>query len=111
MTDRGLAEYLRENGYPEHICRAGASGLLARWKEFVDEVQHGYKLGLEDYRNDLDLRAVIALAGLESQAQRTTNGCAASLLPSTSASGKALPEIRSGISVIPATRPEICWQT
>ena len=38
MTDRGLAEYLRENGYPEHICRAGAPGLLVRWTEFVDEV-------------------------------------------------------------------------
>jgi hypothetical protein len=68
MTDRGLAEYLRENGYPEHICRAGPAGLLTRWKEFVDEVERGYKLGLEDYRNDLDLRAVIALAGLEAQA-------------------------------------------
>jgi len=31
MTDAELADYLSENGYPEHICRAGRTGLLARW--------------------------------------------------------------------------------
>jgi len=69
MTDQELADYLRENGYPEHVCRAGRAGLLARWSKFVDEVEGGYKLGLEDYRNDLDLRAVIALAGLDAEAR------------------------------------------
>ena len=69
MTDAELADYLSENGYPEHICRAGRTGLLARWGRFVDEVERGYKLGLEDYRNDLDLRAVIALAGLDAAAR------------------------------------------
>src|SRR5262249_32977460 len=69
MTDAELAEYLRENGYPEHIWRAGAAGLLAKWAAFVAEVERGYKVGLEDYRNDLDLRAIIALAGLEAQAK------------------------------------------
>ena len=69
MTDEELVEYLRENGYPEHICRAGRAGLLTKWAAFVDEVERGYKLGLEDYRNDLDLRSVIALAGLEAQAR------------------------------------------
>jgi hypothetical protein len=68
MTDTELAEYLRENGYPEHISRAGRAGLLARWRKFVDEVELGYKLGLEDYRNDLDLRGIIELAGLGSEA-------------------------------------------
>jgi hypothetical protein len=69
MTDQELADYLTENGYPTHISRAGRSGLLARWTKFVDEVERGYKLGLEDYRNDLDLRGIIALAGLDSAAQ------------------------------------------
>lgn len=68
MNDSELAAYLRENGYPEHICRAGRKGLLDRWKRFVDEVERGYKLGLEDYRNDLDLRGIIALAGLDAEA-------------------------------------------
>src|SRR5262249_3199080 len=61
--------YLRLNGYPDHIWRAGRAGLLARWRNFVDDVERGYPLGLEDYRNDLDLRGVIALAGLDSEAR------------------------------------------
>jgi hypothetical protein len=69
MTDRELEEYLGQNGYPEHVSRGGRAGLLARWSKFVDEVERGYKLGLEDYRNDLDLRGIIELAGLGSEAQ------------------------------------------
>src|SRR5689334_21015954 len=71
MTDRELENYLRENGYPEHISRAGRPGLISRWKQFVDEVEKGYKLGLEDYRNDLDLRGIIALAGLGDEVKET----------------------------------------
>ena len=51
MTDTKLAEYLRENG-SEHI-RAPAAPGQAKWAAFVDEVERGYNLGLEDYRNDL----------------------------------------------------------
>jgi hypothetical protein len=65
MTDPELQEYLRQNGYPEHVWRAGRGGLIERWRKFVGEVEHGYRLGLEDYRNDLDLRAVISLVGLD----------------------------------------------
>src|SRR5580704_7070831 len=68
MTDAALADYLRENGYPEHICRSGRAGLLGRWTRFVDEVERGYKMGLEDYRNDLDLRGILSLAGLDAEA-------------------------------------------
>ena len=67
MTDAELANYLRDNGYPEHIARAGRAGLIDRWRKFVEEVERGYKFGLEDYRNDLDLRGIIALAGLDSE--------------------------------------------
>jgi hypothetical protein len=69
MNDRELEAYLRDNGYAEHVCRAGRKGLVDRWTKFVDEVEAGYELGLEDYRNDLDLRAIIAMAGLEADAQ------------------------------------------
>jgi hypothetical protein len=65
MTDEEMADYLRENGYPEHVVRAGRSGLIERWRKFVEEVEHGYKFGLEDYRNDLDLRGIIAMLGLD----------------------------------------------
>ena len=69
MTDSEMTAYLRENGYPEHIVRAGREGLIARWRKFVGEVEHGYKLGLEDYRNDLDLRSIISMAGLDAEVE------------------------------------------
>jgi hypothetical protein len=65
MTDQELETYLRENGYPEHIVRAGKAGLIDRWRRFVEEAERGYTLGLEDYRNDLDIRGILALCGLD----------------------------------------------
>jgi hypothetical protein len=59
--------YLRENGYPEHVVREGRAGLVRRWREFVEQVERGYKLGLEDYRNDLDLRGILRQAGAEDE--------------------------------------------
>jgi hypothetical protein len=67
MTDSQLRDYLRENGYPEHIVRGGRKGLVERWKKFAEEVKQGYRFGLEDYRNDLDLRGVIALIGQDEE--------------------------------------------
>ena len=63
MTDEEIVNYLSDNGYPQHVVTAGRAGLVERYKQFVAEVERGYKLGLEDYRNDLDLRAVLALIG------------------------------------------------
>jgi hypothetical protein len=60
-----IHEYLTENGYPEHVVKAGREGLLHSYREFVKQVEHGYKLGLEDYRNDLDARAILRLADVE----------------------------------------------
>lgn len=65
MTDSEMAAYLRDNGYPEHIARAGRAGLIERWRKFVEEAEKGYKLGLEDYRNDLDLRGILAMLELD----------------------------------------------
>ncbi len=67
MTDDQIAEYLRTNGYPDHLVRGGRTGLIERWRHFVEEVEGGYKLGLEDYRNDLDLRGIIALFGMDEE--------------------------------------------
>jgi hypothetical protein len=65
MTDSEIQDYLRENGYPEHIVRGGRAGLLKRWREFVEQAERGYPLGIESYRNDLDIRGIIALAKVE----------------------------------------------
>jgi len=62
MTEAQVQDYLRENGYPEHLVREGRAGLVRRWREFVEQVERGYSLGIEDYRNDLDVRGIIALA-------------------------------------------------
>ena len=62
MTDAHVQEYLRENGYPQHVVKEGRAGLLRQWREFVERVERGYSLGIEDYRNDLDVRGIIALA-------------------------------------------------
>ncbi len=70
MTDAEVQDYLHDNGYPEHLVREGRLGLLRRWREFVEQVERGYPLGLEDYRNDLDVRAIISLAGVEDDAIR-----------------------------------------
>jgi hypothetical protein len=67
MTDDELREYLSENGYPEHVGRGGRAGLIERWRKFVADVERGYRFGLEDYRNDLDLRGVISLVGLDAE--------------------------------------------
>ncbi len=67
MTDTEMIMYLRENGYPEHVVKAGRRGLLDRWNKFVEDVRNGYKFGLEDYRNDLDLRGIIAMVGLDGE--------------------------------------------
>lgn len=67
MTDLEIAEFLRENGYPEHVAKAGKRGLIARYERFVDEVEKGYRLTLDDYRNDLDLRGILAQLGLDEE--------------------------------------------
>ncbi|SRR5579871_1381710 len=67
MTDEEMAEYLRESGYPEHVIRAGRKGLIERWRHFVEEAEKGYRFGLEDYRNDLDVRGILRLVGLDGQ--------------------------------------------
>jgi hypothetical protein len=65
MTDQEMIDYLRENGYPEHIVRAGPAGLVERWRKFVEDVERGYKSGLEDYRKELDIRGILAMFDLD----------------------------------------------
>ena len=65
MTEHAIQEYLRENGYPQHIVRGGRAGLVERWRAFVEQAEHGYPLGIESYRNDLDIRGILALAKAE----------------------------------------------
>ena len=69
MTEQEIVDYLSDNGYPEHLVRGGSTGLVTHWKKFVSQVRHGYRLGLEDYRNDLDIRAIIRMVDLDREVQ------------------------------------------
>lgn len=83
MTDEEIQQYLRDNGYPEHLVRGGRAGLVRRWREFVEQAERGYNLGLEDYRNDLDLRAIIAMAGAEDDEVRALDARLRAMLAHT----------------------------
>lgn len=67
MTDEEIQQYLEDNGYPEHIVRGGREYLIKRYRDFVDEVEHGYQWGLHEYRHDLDIRGVIAVLELDGE--------------------------------------------
>ena len=63
-TDAEVSAALAARGVPRHVIEAGAQGLISRWRTFVNQVEAGYPLGLEEYRNDLDLRTLIGVTGL-----------------------------------------------
>ena len=64
LTDAAVSAALAARGVPRHIVEGGADGLISRWREFIAQVGAGYALGLDDYRNDLDIRTLIELTGL-----------------------------------------------
>ncbi len=64
LMEKQAAELLAARGVSARLLEGGAAGLLAEWTAFVDAVEAGYSFGLDDYRNDLDLRTLIAVAGL-----------------------------------------------
>lgn len=65
MTDEEIRELLEEYGYPPHVAKKGRAGLVEAWRKVVEQAERGYRLGLYDYRNDLDTRGVIAKVGLD----------------------------------------------
>ncbi len=81
MTDYEITQYLSDNGYPRHVVKAGRAGLVARYLQFVDEVERGYKLGLEDYRKDLDVRALLDLIGASGEVSAADARLRAALIP------------------------------
>ena len=62
--DDEIRAKLRARGAADYIVREGGGGLLTRWREFVEQVESGYRVGLDDYRNDLDIRTLIEAVGL-----------------------------------------------
>jgi len=68
-SDEEVRAVLRDRGAAPHLIRGGPKALIERWRSFVAQVERGYPLGIEDYRNDLDLRTLIEVAGIASQVE------------------------------------------
>src|SRR5262245_40732492 len=54
-----VRDFLEEKGCGPHLIEAGLPGLVASWERLVQSVEAGYRLGLDDYLNDLDVRQLI----------------------------------------------------
>jgi hypothetical protein len=67
VDEQGVRAALRELGASPRVIEGGAAGLISGWRKFVESVERGYKFGLDDYRNELDLRTMIAAVGLAPQ--------------------------------------------
>jgi hypothetical protein len=65
MTEHEALQYLRDNGYPEQLCKAGPHGLVEHYARFVAQLEHGFHGRLEDYRRHLDLRSLLTLLELD----------------------------------------------
>ena len=60
MKDKDpVGEFLKKRGCPEHVVQGGLQVLTERWEEVVRSVEEGYRLGLDDYLNDMDGRQLI----------------------------------------------------
>ena len=71
-------------------------------------MERGYRLGLEDYRNDLDMRGILELAGAaDDEVQRTGRALEALLAPAERRVWESAPASPSGTSAIRATRAQI----
>lgn len=57
--DESVRDLLRRRGAPDRVVEAGLPGLLASWERTAREVEDGYRLGLDDYLNDLDGRQLL----------------------------------------------------
>ena len=73
-------------------------------------MERGYKFGLEDYRNDLDLRGIIAMLGLDAEVSDLDHRFEALLIDRDKRFGKARPPSPSGTSDILAMLARSSWK-
>ena len=57
-----VADFLSARGCPVSVIDGGLGGLVSRWERLGDAIAAGYRLGLDDYRNDVDARQIIDAA-------------------------------------------------
>jgi hypothetical protein len=83
MQPDPVQKFLRDHKYPAHLVKEGRAGLVRRWREFVGQVEKGYPLGLEDYRNDLDIRGILERAQGEDEEVRALDARLKKMLTAT----------------------------
>jgi len=57
-TDK-VADALRARGVSERVLAGGLAGLVASWERFAHELERGYGAGLDEWRNDVDVRDIL----------------------------------------------------
>jgi len=57
-----VREFLQDRGCGDHLVTRGLAGLVETWEQIVASVKQGYRLGLDDYLNDMDARQLLAEA-------------------------------------------------
>ncbi len=53
---------LLARGVSQRVLDEGLIGLVERWERFADEVERGYRAGLDDWLNDVDVRDILDTA-------------------------------------------------
>jgi len=70
--EESVRDLLRRRGAPDWVVSGGLAGLVESWEKTVAEIEGGYKLGVDDYLNDLDGRQLLEDAwGAANDAQRS----------------------------------------
>jgi hypothetical protein len=59
MASDPVRDYLEQMQCSKRIIRGGLKGLVEIWEEIVGQIEAGYKLGLDDYLNDMDTRQLL----------------------------------------------------
>jgi hypothetical protein len=86
MTRKDPARnFLKRRGCPPHVIEGGLEGLLAAWEKTAEAAAAGYRLGLDDYRNDVDGREI-----LESALAEAGDAERAALLPRLAAADQKI---------------------
>lgn len=62
ITHDAVRELLKERKAAEHVVRGGMEGLVDAFEATVKSAQKGYTLGLENWRNEVDARHLLAAA-------------------------------------------------
>ncbi len=62
ITHDAVRELLKERKAAEHVVRGGMEGLVDAWETTVKSAQKGYTRGLDDWRNEVDARNLLAAA-------------------------------------------------